>query len=262
VLIDLLSEDKPTKMRTLISNDDGIEAQGLLVLGQVLAEIADIYIAAPEEEQSGAGHGITVRRPLYARQVDLTFAAKSWAVGGLPADCIKLAMEELLPQKPDLVVSGINSGANLGNDIIYSGTVAAAMEGFLYGLPALAVSVAEHPGNMAYAAEFIRDRILSWHKKASMQRFLLNINVPGMTKADVKGWRYAPMGWLWYEDVFSCGQDENGRPYYCMGGRALESACQGSTDVEICAAGYISVTPLSADFTDYRALEQLRQEQE
>jgi 5'-nucleotidase len=244
-------------MKILLSNDDGIEAQGLQILGQALSEIAEVYVAAPMEEQSGAGHGITVRRPLYARRLALPFAAKAWAVGGLPADCVKLALEELLPVKPDMVVSGINAGANLGNDIIYSGTVAAAMEGFLYGLPALAVSVAESPGNIAYAAEFTRERIISWFIKGFVPHALLNINVPGSHKGDIRGWRYSSMGWLWYEDVFSRRQDEKGRPYFWMGGRPVKSANHEYTDVECCAAGYISITPLSADLTDYAVLEQL-----
>ena len=244
-------------MKILLSNDDGIDAWGLQALGRALAEIAEVYVAAPKEEQSGAGHGITVRRPLYVLQKQLPFAAKAWAVDGLPADCIKLALEELLPKKPDIVVSGINSGPNLGNDIIYSGTVAAAMEGFLYELPALAVSVTERPGNVTYAAKFICARILSWKDKGFKPRALLNINVPGEKEADVKGWRYTSMGWLWYEDVFSCDKDNKGRSYYLMGGKPVKSVNHGNADVETCAAGYISITPLSANLTDYLVLKQL-----
>jgi 5'-nucleotidase len=247
-------------LKILLSNDDGIEARGLQILGRELAKIGQVYVAAPEIEQSGAGHGITVRRPLYARPRELPFAAAAWAVDGLPADCVKLALEELLPEKPDILVSGINAGSNLGNDIIYSGTVAAAREGFLYGLPSLAVSVAERPGNMAYAAEFVRGLVASWQAKGFQPHALLNINVPGNTKSAVKGWRYTSMGWLWYEDVFTCGQDEKGRSYYQMGGRPLKSTGRGSSDVETCAAGYISITPLSADCTDHRLLEHLRSE--
>ncbi|MCL1816929.1 MAG: 5'/3'-nucleotidase SurE [Clostridiales bacterium] len=247
-------------MNILLSNDDGIFSQGLHVLGRALAEIADVYVAAPTEEKSGSGHGITMRRPLYARQAELSFAAAAWAVEGLPADCVKLAMEELLPQKPDIVVSGINNGPNLGNDIIYSGTVAAAREGFLYGLPALAVSVTERPGNVAYAAEFARDRVFSWYNNGFKPRSLLNINVPGLKKESVKGWRYTDMGWLWYEDVFTCAYDEKGCPYYSMGGRPLESDSHNNSDVNTCAAGYISITPLCADMTDYSMLEQFRKE--
>jgi 5'-nucleotidase len=248
-------------MIILLSNDDGIEAAGLHILGRALAKIAQIYVTAPAREQSGAGHGITVRRPLYARKSKLPFAAAAWAVDGLPADCVKLALEELLPAKPDIMVSGINNGPNLGNDIIYSGTVAAALEGFLYGLPSLAVSVAERPGNMAYAAEFTRSHILNWQETGFAPRALLNINVPGKSKGEVKGWRYTNMGWLWYEDVFSSGTDKQGRPYYQMGGRPLSSAGHADSDVNACAAGYISVTPLNADRTDYRLLEQLKQGQ-
>ena len=244
-------------MIILLSNDDGIDAPNLHVLGRALAEIAAVYVVAPIEEQSGTGHGITVHRALYVQQCKLPFATQAWAVGGLPADCVKLALEELLPQKPNIVVSGINNGPNLGNDIIYSGTVSAAMEGFLYDLPAIAVSVANRPGNVAYAAEFTRDRILSWHDKGFKPRTLFNINVPGDKKDNVHGWRYTSMGWLWYKNVFSQKNDEKGRTYYWMGGHPIKTAGNDNTDVETCAEGYISITPLHANLTDYRLLEEL-----
>jgi len=247
-------------MRILISNDDGAHAPGLHALGQTLSQIADIYVAAPQEEQSGAGHGITVRRPLYVQQLELPFAKQAWAIGGLPADCVKLAMEELMPEKPQIMISGINDGGNVGNDIIYSGTVSAAREGFLYGLPAIAVSVTDSPGNIDLAAEFTRDTCLGWQSRDFQPRTLLNINVPGKQKADVKGWRYTNMGWLWYEDVFNEHTDDSGRHYYWMGGRPVKRHTSGNTDVETCLAGYISITPLHTDLTDYQALEQLRQE--
>ena len=247
-------------MKILLSNDDGIGSEGLHILGRALAKIAEVYVAAPKEEQSGAGHGITVRRPLYSRQLELPFAAGAWAVGGLPADCVKLALEELLPQKPDVVVSGINAGPNLGDDIIYSGTVAAAREGFLYGLPAIAVSVAERPGNVAFAAEFTRERLSSWQGQGFKPVALFNINVPGNKRADIKGWRYTNMGRLWYKDVFTLAKDEKGRPHYLMGGRPVNSPNPMNTDVMTCATGYISVTPLCADFTDNNMLRQLGQE--
>lgn len=249
-------------MKILLTNDDGFESPGLHILGQELAKIADIYVAAPEEEQSGAGHGITVRRPLYASPVDMPFVKKAWAVSGLPADCVKLAMEELLDARPDLIVSGVNPGGNMGLDVLYSGTVSAAMEGFLYDLPAIAVSTTKRNGNTQAAAEFVREFCLKWRSRDFQPRTLLNINVPGHVPEDIMGYRYTAMGWRWYEDVFSKGEDERGRDYYWMGGRPVEHAADGSTDVEVCASGYISVTPLNFDLTNYRVLEQLREDVE
>jgi len=247
-------------MKILLVNDDGVMAHGLHRLGEALAKIADVYVAAPAKEQSGSGHGITVRQPLYAEPLELPFAHKAWSVAGLPADCVKLAVEELLREQPHMVVSGINNGANLGNDIIYSGTVAAAMEGFLYGIPAIAVSVVDDPGNFTAAAEFTRDICRHWQKKNFQPLTLLNINVPGKNSGDIKGCRYTAMGWRWYEDVFAQGKDEQGRAYYWMGGRIVDRVADGATDLEAAAAGYISITPLSYDLTDHRLLELLRAE--
>lgn len=247
-------------MKILLTNDDGIEAFGLHMLAEQLAEIAEIYVAAPEEEQSGAGHGITVRRPLYARAADMPYAKKAWAVSGLPADCVKLAMEELLDQRPDMIVSGVNPGGNMGIDVLYSGTVSAAMEGFLYGLPAIAVSTTKRQGNVLAAAEFAREVCLKWQNKGFQPRTLLNINVPGRGRTDILGYRYTNMGWRWYEDVFTKEADERGCDYYWMGGHPTDYPADGNTDVEACAAGYISITPLNFDLTNYRVLEQLKTE--
>lgn len=248
-------------MRILLTNDDGVESQGLHVLGAALAEVSQVYVAAPEEEQSGTGHGITVRRPLYAHLVEMPFARGAWAVSGLPADCVKLALEELLPERPDIVVSGINPGSNLGNDILYSGTVSAAMEGFLYGLPAIAVSATQRrEGNTRAAAAFVRDTCVKWQSAHFKPRTLLNINVPGHEAGDIAGVAYTGMGWRWYEDVFTQEADEKGRPYYWMAGTPVERMADGTTDVEAVAKGYISITPLSFDLTNYAVLEQLRQE--
>lgn len=244
-------------MKVLLTNDDGFESPGLHVLGEVLSHIAEIYVVAPEEEKSGTGHGITVFQPIYSRRLDLPFAKASWAVAGLPADCVKLAMEELLPTRPDIIVSGINPGANMGNDILYSGTVSAALEGFLYGLPAIAISLAKKPGNTQAAAEFVRDTCLKWQAQGFKPRTLLNINVPGHIPEDIRGYRYTNKGWRWYTDVFSQNTDENGRDYYWMGGKQISGTADGNTDIEVCAAGYISITPLNDDLTNYSLLKQL-----
>ena len=245
------------KLTILLTNDDGIEAEGLSFLGQALAGWGDVYVAAPSEERSASSHGITVRRPLQAEERQLDFARKAWAVSGLPADCVKLALDILLPHKPDIVFSGINNGANLGNDILYSGTVAAAMEGYLYGLPAIAVSATERPSNFAAAARFATEFGQRWQKKEFQPRALFNINVPSQTADQIKGWRYTSMGWRFYDNSFVTTEEEGQTYYWLRGDRVDGQSAAGQTDVEVTMQGYISVTPLQYNLTNYQLLDDL-----
>lgn len=249
-------------MNILITNDDGIRSHGIQTLAEALRELGDVYIAAPAENQSAAGHGLTVTVPLRAREFDFPAARAAWAVSGTPADCVKLSLEQLVPVQPDIVVSGINNGSNLGTDIIYSGTVAAAMEGFFHGLPAIAVSISSswrHSdiGNYRIAAETARDycqKLVS----GALPRTLLNINVPGDKPEDIRGLKYTSMGWRWYTAAYEKRVDPQGRTYFWLSGQVVNGKADGNTDVEVCGAGYISVTPLSYNMTDHALLAQLR----
>ena len=247
-------------MKILITNDDGLQAEGISILAAELCSIGDVYVVAPANEQSGVGHGLTVRNPLRAIHTPLpAITDQAWAVTGTPADCVKLAIEQILGFKPDLVVSGINHGPNLATDTIYSGTVAGAMEGFLYGVPALAVSVVgshrrlRQPGNFALAARTAA--VYGEQLYRSGEKMLLNINVPGSADEEVKGVRFCPTGWRWYNDAFDKRVDPFGREYYWMQGVVEDRSANGDTDVELCADGYITITPLKFDLTDYAALE-------
>lgn len=252
-------------MKILITNDDGIAGYGISVLTQTFARAGAVYVAAPAQNQSGVGHGLTVTVPLRAKPYDMPGATEAWAINGTPADCIKLSLEQLLPVRPDIVVSGINNGPNLATDVIYSGTVAGALEGFFHGLPAIAVSVMNRIrhsdfGNYQLAAEIA----LEYSQKiinGDLPRTVLNINVPGDTPEEVKGVRFAALGWRWYDNAYEKRIDPQGKPYYWLQGQIVDRAADGKTDVEICGKGYAVVTPLHFDLTDYSLLDRLAADQ-
>lgn len=252
-------------MRILITNDDGLQAEGIKTLAAELAKLGEVYVAAPADQQSAASHALTVRQPLRAQLQPMPgITEHAWAISGTPADCVKLAMEQLLGFKPDLVVSGINHGPNLATDTIYSGTVAGALEGFLFGVPAIAISVVgSHrripvPGNFSLAA-----RVAAAFGKQlceSGEKMLLNINVPGSVDEDVLGIRFCPTGWRWYTDAYAKRVDPFGKDYYWLQGVIQDGVSDGNTDVELCAEGYITISPLQYDLTDQKALTRILEE--
>ena len=250
-------------MNILLTNDDGIDAYGLRVLAQELSRIGRVSLAAPEKNHSGAAHGMTVTEPLRVISKEYpTITGPAWAITGTPVDCVKLAIDQLLPSIPDIVISGINNGPNLGTDIVYSGTVAAALEGWLHQLPALAVSVANEwrhtdIGNYELAARITADYAQKL-VAGEIPRTLLNINVPGNVPEDVKGVKYAGQGWRWYTGAYEKRTDPNGRDYYWLTGKPYDTPTDGTTDVEVIAEGYVSVTPLFSDLTDRELLKRLR----
>ncbi len=253
-------------MKVLISNDDGIRATGLRILAQEMSKVADIYIAAPLNEKSGTSHGLTTTTPLrvYDHQMD-DLTEHAWAVDGTPADCVKLAVDALMPSPPDIVLSGINHGPNLGTDIIYSGTVAAAMEGYLNGFPALALSAAgirrgKGKGNYLYTAKLAVKLCQQIARDDFQTRVFFNVNVPGCQPEDVQGIVYTYMGWRWYNEPFSKRTDPSGRDYYWLQGQIDDSKCGQGSDVEACNKGFATITPIHADFTDYALLNQLREQ--
>ena len=206
-------------MIILVTNDDGINAKGIHILAETLSKIATVYVAAPENNHSGAGHGLTVTVPLRANEVNFEgLSGKAWAINGTPADCVKLAMEHLLPERPDVVVSGINDGPNLGTDVLYSGTVAGAMEGHLHGLPAIAVSVSlrkrAQEANFQLAAD-VAGEFAAKFVAGELPCTMLNINVPGLVPEDVNGLKYTYQGWRWYNEAYDRRIDPHGRQYFC-----------------------------------------------
>ncbi|AEF94210.1 Multifunctional protein surE [Desulfotomaculum nigrificans CO-1-SRB] len=240
-------------MRVLISNDDGIYAEGIGALRKAMEEVADeVYVVAPDRERSACGHGITVTRPLRAKVHKFKSGhAKGWVVDGTPADCVKLGLEAILDHKPDLVVSGINLGPNLGTDVLYSGTVSAAFEGVINHVPAVAVSLAAWE-NLDYsvAANFMKEFIPKMLAYPLEPGVLLNINVP--RDYDGRGVRITRLARRRYVNVFDKRVDPRGQIYFWMAGEPHNlDEDDLETDAAAVKQGYISITPLNLDLTDY-----------
>lgn len=241
-------------MNILISNDDGYQAPGIQALATALAEIAIINVVAPDRDRSGASNSLTLDNPIRARRAGNGFTF----VDGTPTDCVHLAITGLLEQEPDMVVAGINSGANLGDDVLYSGTVAAAMEGRFLGLPAIAVSLAtERPTHFETAArvsvELVR-RVLSGALPADT---ILNVNVPDVPWSELRGMQATRLGHRHKSEPVIAMQDPRGRPIYWVGPAGSEQDAGPGTDFHAVRSGYVSVTPLDVDLTRYEAMDRL-----
>lgn len=240
-------------MIILISNDDGIQSEGLIALERSLAALGDIYTVAPDRAQSSMSHALTLHRPL--RAVDA--GARRLAVDGTPVDCVKLALTGLLPVKPDLVVSGINKGPNLGDDILYSGTVSAAIEGTLLGIPAIAASLATFLNfDFRAAADFMAELVAHILRPKIPPGTLLNVNVPPLPKEQLKGWKLTRMGKRHYSETIVERIDPRGGKYYWIGGDDLGFDHDDGTDCVAVHEGFVSVTPLQVDLTNYKLLHE------
>ncbi|TXH97419.1 MAG: 5'/3'-nucleotidase SurE [Rheinheimera sp.] len=243
-------------MRILLSNDDGVYAKGILVLQQALAEIATVTTVGPDRNCSGASNSLTLLNPLRTQQLDNGFIA----VNGTPTDCVHLAISQLCDKTPDLVVAGINHGANLGDDVLYSGTVAAATEGRHLGLPAIAVSLAsrdeEHFATAAYVAVKVIQKLKSHPLPADQ---ILNINVPGVPLSELKGIQVTRLGRRHKAETMTSTTDPWGRRIFWYGSLGPELDAGEGTDFYAIANGYASVTPLQIDMTAYRSLQPLEQ---
>ncbi len=239
-------------MRILLSNDDGYRAQGLVALADCLGRIADVTVVAPEGNRSGASNSLTLDRPLRVSEIKPNF----FAVDGTPADCVNLALTGMLDTRPDLVIAGINAGENLGEDVLYSGTVAAAMEGALLGYPALATSLASSDvaPDYAGAAEIILTLVMRFQVCKFAAGQLLSVNIPGHGK--ISGTLVTRLGRR-HKDTTSVRQlDPKNRPIYWIGPTGSPGFDAGpGTDFHALANGYVSVTPIQTDMTAYTQLE-------
>lgn len=252
-------------MNILLTNDDGIDSQGMRVLAKHLSSCANVWVCVPKEQQSGTGMGITVRESLHVREEHVEGAQKAWSVDGKPVDCVKLAFLALLREPIDLVFSGINEGSNLGTDTLYSGTVAGAMEGALGNKPAVALSLdiemdLDHKGRFEAAARMGVAIAQKWEagalKIAPMS--ILNVNVPDLPPGEIKGIRAARLGIQRYSDIYELLEEKEGLRSYCLKGDRLPSfEDEPMLDIQAIAEGYITVTPLSADRTDFALLREI-----
>lgn len=246
-------------MNILLTNDDGIYANGLWALYKRLAKVHSVIVVAPEHERSAVGHCITLTAPIRATQIEVNNGWKGYAVSGTPVDCIKLGILEILDSKPDMVISGINSGANVGVNINYSGTVSAAKEAALYGIPAIAVSVAG-PETTHYetAARFVEILANSVVKKGLPFGTLLNVNVPDKPLEEVAGVRIIRHSIHFFSEYIEKRIDPRNRTYYWHGCDPMSSGDVGDSDERALFQNYIVITPIKCDMTDYSFIEDMK----
>lgn len=248
----------------LVTNDDGVESEGIQALAEALREIGDVFVFAPDRERSAASHSLTLHRPLrIIRKSDRMFA-----VDGTPTDCVNIAMYHL-DRRPDLLVSGINRGENVGTDITYSGTVFGAIEGAIQGIKSFAISLAqmsspeEHPGKVSWdfqpaaqVARKISDRLLN--HSILPPGVILNVNVPALNGSQIKGYRITRQGRRVYQEVVVEKVDPRGMKYFWIGGNGTNRIEIENSDIHALETGYVSITPLTLDLTHYAVLEELK----
>lgn len=244
------------KLSILVSNDDGIDAPGLFVLVQELKKIGDVTVVAPDKQQSAVGHAITMNFPLRAKEVRKHGAFFGYAVEGTPADSVKLAVKALLKKKPDLILSGVNHGGNTAISIIYSGTVSAATEGTILGIPSIAISLATYgPPDFRYAAKFARKLALLVVKKGLPEGTLLNVNVPPLPEKEIKGVMVTRQGRAVWNDTFDVRRDPANKEYYWLTGALADDDEGLGFDQSAIRNNFISVTPIHYDLTDYKMVD-------
>ncbi|MBI2206793.1 MAG: 5'/3'-nucleotidase SurE [Candidatus Rokubacteria bacterium] len=232
----------------LVTNDDGVHAAGLAALAEAVSELGDVWVIAPEREQSACGHALTLHRPI--RPTEVRDRERWFAVNGTPSDCVNLGVLGFLPERPVLVLSGINHGSNLGDDVTYSGTVSAAMEGTLLGVPSIAFSLVEGDDFTVAAgvARLIATRALV---ESIPRKTLLNVNVPAGTP---RGVRVAALGHRVYSDKIVAQADPRGRTHYWIGGGEPQWEALDGTDMGAVHEGYVSISPVQLDLTNHRAV--------
>ena len=244
-------------MLILVSNDDGVDSQGIRILARALRRIrgSEVVIVAPDREQSAASHALTLHRPLRSRRVSKNI----FAVDGTPTDSVSLAVHSLLKKRPALIVSGINRGANLGEDVHYSGTVSAALEGAILGIPAIAVSmVGQGRFNFDYAARFALRLARVVLKRGLPPGVVLNVNVPNLKASEILGVAFTRLGKHNYGGVIVQKVDPRGRPYYWIGGSPDEFEHRPGSDCQAFLERKISITPIKVDLTDFTFLSKLK----
>jgi 5'-nucleotidase len=240
----------------LVTNDDGIHSKGIIVLAKALQEIGNIFVVAPDSEQSAVAHSLTLHRPLRVEKIKKNF----YAVDGTPADCIHLGVNSILRKRPRLIVSGINKGGNLADDIIYSGTVSAAFEGTLLGIPSFAISlVSRSHFKFDVAAQFAL-RVARYIMRGGLPtNTFLNINVPNLDEKEIRSYKITQQGRLIHSgDGVVEKVDPRGRKYYWIGGGEMIFDKGRNTDVEAISKSYISITPLNLDLTNYSSIRELK----
>jgi len=241
-------------VRILLSNDDGYLAKGLRVLHEGIADLADVTVVAPDRNRSGASNSLTLETPLRVEQVD----RDRYYVNGTPSDCVHVAITGLLEHEPDMVISGVNHGANLGDDVLYSGTVAAAMEGRFLGLPALALSLVQNGGDHFETAVAIVRKLIHQLAADPLPRdTILNINVPDLPMDEITGMEVTRLGFRHKSEPVIKATDPKNRPIYWIGPAGVGQDAGPGTDFDAVARGCVSMTPIKIDLTDHASLDSL-----
>jgi 5'-nucleotidase len=240
----------------MVTNDDGIHSPGIIALYKSMKNLADAFVVAPDRERSAAGHSLTMHRPLKAEEI----REHVFSVNGTPTDCVTLGVNKLLPKKPDLIVSGINKGANLGDDITYSGTVAAAIEGTIFGIPSIAFSLIAdkyyHYETGSFFAAKIAEHVL--HHSLPYDT-LLNVNIPNIRREDMQGIRLTRQGKRIYENSIQEMLNPWGEKHFWIGGGQIHWERGGDTDMEAVQHNCVSICPIHLDLTNYGALQFMRE---
>lgn len=241
-------------MRILLTNDDGIHSQGLMVLKEALESLGEVYVVAPEGERTAVSHALTLRCPVRLWEV----GEGIWATDGTPADCVHLALHVVLGGKPDLVVSGPNNGPNMGEEVFYSGTVAAALEAAFMGIPAVAISMATRRDHRYETAARVALKVIERLRRCPLPpRIALNVNVPNLPMESLKGFKVTRLAHRVFPNRIQEGRDPRGGKYYWIGGPEPEFLQEVGTDAFAVSQGYVSLTPLKADLTAYGELEKM-----
>ncbi|WP_456416147.1 5'/3'-nucleotidase SurE [Thiolapillus sp.] len=242
-------------MRILLSNDDGYQAPGLKALATALQTTVDVVVVAPDRDRSGASNSLTLETPIRAHTMENGYIR----VEGTPTDCVHLAITGLLEEEPDMVVAGINAGANMGDDVIYSGTVAAATEGRFLGFPAMAISIASHaPRHFDTAAQIAVQLIERLQRRPLAGESILNVNVPDLPLADIRGMQVTRLGHRHKAEPVVKEVDPRGRPIYWVGPAGPEQDAGPGTDFHALRNSCVSITPLQVDLTRHAAIDPLR----
>ena len=248
-------------LNILVTNDDGIRAKGINFLIKTLSTVANVYVCAPDTQKSACGHGITVAAPITIKEVCVDGAKLAWKISGTPADCVKLALKQLINKdiKIDLVFSGINHGPNLGTDTLYSGTVSGAIEGVICGIKAVAVSLNSHiPIHFEACTDIILQAVTIANEKLD-KNTILNINVPNMPSEDIKGVKITRLGAREYDEIFELRKSPFGQDYVWYSGAPLwYENLDEDIDVVALQEDYISITPMQYDLTNHSLIEEVK----
>ena len=244
------------KINILISNDDGVKAPGIEILARRIEQEHEITVVAPDKNRSGSSNALTLDVPLHCEQLKNGF----YSVTGTPCDCVHLGSHRLMTKRPEMVISGINRGANLGDDVMYSGTVAAAMEGRSMGFPAVAISLASHDCVHYQTAAEVMAKVLVRLKTFSLEsNIILNVNVPDLPLAEIKGFRLTRLGCRHRADTIVPGTDPRGHKVYWLGPPSEPQDIGEGTDFDAVAHGFVSITPLVVDFTAYQSFNSVNE---